>query len=355
VGDVSGLAQNYHYVDMRYITDYTFRIRLTNIKPKNQQIWMSYQFGEALTDFYYTCVYEVGGLTQPLLTITASSTFMQWQGQMAEIYFDINGLPASVFSTTQKVLIEVSATGMTANLNSMAYHNATNAMQGPVAQIDCLCRYGGTGAYASFSCYNTYIVADDQNLATTPYIAIMTPITASRLECYIPYFNVKSGATGLSFTAKIADPQYRFLWYDSVASKYRVQALYQGKTASPVTFVSQSPFLTASPQSGVTVNGAINTAQTFTLNVTNGTYGDVLTNQWYWNAGDVVFFSFDYGAPTLTSAFCSGSAGGGLNCIRIYSQVNQGCYCTVATVLEYYQISATLTHQANAWGAPSQT
>jgi len=103
----------------------------------------------------------------------------------------------------------------------------------------------------------------------------MTAITNAHLDCYIPYMAALSGTTGVKFTAKVITPQYRSLWYDTVSSKFRLAAFYQGKTASAITFVSASPFQTTSDtsvsDSSNTVGG---TSATYTVNVTNGVWLD---------------------------------------------------------------------------------
>jgi len=144
---------------MKYISEYKFTLQITGLQPKNQMIWMTYQFGEAITDFYAARMYStaegVGGALAPILTVTAASTFQKWFGYPTEVHIDITGLPNPPPLTAQRVAIEMDFAGATGNNATMIYHNVTQ--NGPVSQIDCLCRFGGAGGYSAFSCYNTYI------------------------------------------------------------------------------------------------------------------------------------------------------------------------------------------------------
>jgi hypothetical protein len=97
-----------------------------------------------------------------------------------------------------RVLVELVPTGATLNFASFVYHNVTH--DGMVKQIDCQCRAGGSGvALSSYSCYSTYIDvgSGDQNLAPNPYITITNTISATQLECFVPYFNIPSTLTSL--------------------------------------------------------------------------------------------------------------------------------------------------------------
>lgn len=327
-------------------------------------MWVSYQFGEDPTqDFYAARVYDtthgVGGLATPQLTVAAASTVSQWQNYMTELHVTVTNIPSATLASDQRLLLEVAQSGAPGNGNNrtIAFHNVTQS--GPVKQIDCLCSWGVTGAYAPSQCYSTYIGDfDDQRLTPTPYIAIMDAVAQSSVDCYVPYVAVQSATTQITVTAKITNPQYRKLWYDSSgATAYRVSSFYQGASSPPITFTAGSAFLSSGdtayswPAGGNTVNAVAN----FTLNVTNGTLYNPPAQQWTYSAGDIIFIAFPYGAPTLSATFCGASAAGGaLNCPRAYTQVNQGCFCTVATPQYYYTLTDNLVNQAAAWGATGQ-
>jgi hypothetical protein len=89
---VNDLSPNAHYIDMSMISQYVFHITITNIKPKDQMLWVSYQYGPAITDFYATRIYDttqgVGGLTTPQLSLSASVHSLR-QGSLTELYFNI--------------------------------------------------------------------------------------------------------------------------------------------------------------------------------------------------------------------------------------------------------------------------